>query len=102
MSKYTPLTMTEIESALATLPNWFADGDIAISKTYNMPNYIAGVAFASAIAVLAEAHDHHPDMTIGYKKVTVRFSTHDAGNKITQKDVDIARAIEALGYPQSA
>jgi 4a-hydroxytetrahydrobiopterin dehydratase len=102
MSKYTPLTPTEIELALATLPNWFADGDVAISKTYHMPSYIAGVAFAGAIAVLAEAHNHHPDITISWKKVTVRFSTHDAGNKITQKDVEIARAIEALGYPQSA
>lgn len=102
MSQYTPLTPAEIESALATLPNWTAEGDVAISKTYAMPTYIAGVAFASAIAVLAEAHNHHPDITISWKKVTVRFSTHDAGNKITQKDVAIARAIEALGYPKSA
>jgi 4a-hydroxytetrahydrobiopterin dehydratase len=102
MSKYTALTSTEIHTALDALTGWSADGDIAISKTYAMPNYIAGVAFASAVAILAEAHDHHPDLTIGYKKVTVRFSTHDVGNKITQKDVDVATAIEALGYPKSA
>jgi len=102
MSKYTPLTMGELATALVTIPGWIPEGDVAISKTYIMPNYIAGVAFAGAIAVLAEAHDHHPDITISYKKVTVRFSTHDAGNKITQKDVDVARAIETLGYPKSA
>lgn len=102
MSKYTPLTISELALALNTIPGWIPDNDVAISKTYNMPNYIAGVAFASAIAVLAEAYDHHPDITISYKKVTVRFSTHDAGNKITQKDVDVARAVEGLGYPKLA
>lgn len=102
MSKYTPLTIAELALALNTLPGWIPDNDVAISKTYNMPNYIAGVAFASAVAVLAEAHDHHPDITITWKKVMVRFSTHDAGNKITQKDVDVARAIEGLGYPKPA
>lgn len=102
MSKYTALTHPEIASAIDTLAGWSADDDVAISKTYAMPNYIAGVAFASAVAILAEAHDHHPDITISYKKVTVRFSTHDAGNKITQKDVDVALAIEGLGYPKSA
>ncbi|MCU0480327.1 MAG: 4a-hydroxytetrahydrobiopterin dehydratase [Anaerolineae bacterium] len=102
MSKYTPLTTAELASALISIPGWIPEGDVAISKTYNMPTYIAGVAFASAVAILAEAHDHHPDMTIGWKKVTVRFSTHDAGNKITQKDVEIAQAIEGLGYPKPA
>ncbi len=102
MSKYTALTFTELGVALTTLTGWIPEGEAAISKTYIMPSYLAGVAFASAVAIVAEAHDHHPDLTIGYKKVTVRFSTHDAGNKITQKDVDTALAVEALGYPKSA
>lgn len=101
MSQSTPLSAADLASALTTLHGWMPDGDSAISKTYLMPTYLAGVAFASAVAILAEAHNHHPDLTIGWKKVTVRFSTHDAGNKITQKDIDIARAIEALGYPKS-
>jgi 4a-hydroxytetrahydrobiopterin dehydratase len=102
MSKYTALTATELAAALPSLIGWIPEGETAISKTYVMPNYLAGVAFASAVAIVAEAYDHHPDLTIGYKKVTVRFSTHDAGNKITQKDVDTALAVEALGYPKPA
>lgn len=52
------------------------------------------------IGAMAEGHNHHPELTIGYKKVRVAFTTHDAGNKISQKDVEIARAIDALPYPR--
>lgn len=95
-----PLDDAAIAEALTTLNGWsHADG--AISKTYTLPNYPAGLMFASAVGALCEALDHHPDMTIGYKKVTVRFTTHDAGSAVTDKDLAAARAIEALGYPKS-
>ena len=45
--------------------------------------------------------DHHPDLTIGYKKVKVSFTTHDAGSKVSAADVKAAKAVEALGYPKA-
>jgi 4a-hydroxytetrahydrobiopterin dehydratase len=48
--------------------------------------------------MVADSQDHHPDMTIGYKKVTVSFTTHDAGSKITSSDVETAALVEALSY----
>jgi 4a-hydroxytetrahydrobiopterin dehydratase len=87
-----------IKEIMATLNGWeYADG--VISKTYQLPSYPAGLMFASAVGTLCEGMDHHPDMHIGYKKVTVSFTTHDSGNVITQKDIDAARQVEALGYP---
>ncbi|GIK28029.1 MAG: 4a-hydroxytetrahydrobiopterin dehydratase [Chloroflexota bacterium] len=94
-----PLTDVEIASALNDLPGWERDGD-ALTRTVTFDAYLAGAAFASAVGVLAEGLGHHPDLYIGYKKVTVRFNTHDAGGKITAKDVAAARAVNALGYPK--
>ena len=92
------LTEAAAKEAVATLNGWeYADGKI--SKTYALPNYPAGLMFASAVGTLCEGMNHHPDMHIGYKKVTVTFTTHDAGNTVTEKDVAAARAVEGLGYP---
>jgi 4a-hydroxytetrahydrobiopterin dehydratase len=97
----TPLTDSQIDHALQSLAGWTRDGDLLV-KTYALPSYMAGLAFASAVGTVCEGMDHHPDMYIGYKKVRISFSTHDAGSKITQKDVDAASAIESLGYPKKA
>lgn len=93
------LSDTDITEALADLSGWSREGD-TLNKTYSFTSYLAGVAFASAVGVVCEGLDHHPDLDIRWRKVTIRFSTHDAGNKITQKDVDAAAAVEALGYPK--
>lgn len=92
------LSNQEITTALADLDGWERHSD-SLVKTFSLPSYAAGLMFATLVGAIAEGHDHHPDMTVGYKKVTVSFSTHDAGDKISQKDVDMARAINALPYP---
>ncbi len=89
-----------ITEALSQLNGWERQGD-KISKTFALPSYMAGLAFASAAGTIAEGFDHHPDMFVAYKKVTLEFTTHDAGSKITQKDIDVATAIEALPYPKA-
>ena len=94
-----PLSDAEIGSRLEALPGWEREGDV-ISKTYRLDTYLAGLAFASAVGTLAEAQDHHPELIIGWRRVTVRYNTHDAGDKITARDFRAAAAIEALGYPR--
>jgi 4a-hydroxytetrahydrobiopterin dehydratase len=91
------LTDDQISSQLEKLPGWKRDGD-SITKTYEFETYIAGLAFATAAGMVADGKDHHPDMTVGWKKVTVSFTTHDAGSKITSADVETAALIEDLGY----
>jgi len=94
-----PLSAEALTAALNNLPGWSVVDDM-MTKTYALPSYMAGIAFVGAVGTIAEAHDHHPDLEVTYKKVKVSFTTHDAGSKVTQKDVDAAAAIEALGYPK--
>ncbi|MCS6836567.1 MAG: 4a-hydroxytetrahydrobiopterin dehydratase [Anaerolineae bacterium] len=96
----TPLSDSDIQEGLARLRGWEREGDTLV-KTFKLDSYMAGLALASAIGTIAEGLNHHPDLTIGYKKVRVVFTTHDAGNRISQKDLDAALAIDALNYPRA-
>lgn len=92
-----PLTDEQIADHLSQLPGWTHSGDM-LSKTFKFDKYLSGVAFAAAVSVIAEGLDHHPDLLIGYKRVTVSFTTHSADHKVTNKDIEAAQAIEALPY----
>lgn len=91
------LNSTEVRAALENLPGWAANGE-AISRTYTCASFREAMAFAGRIADYAESKDHHPDLLISYKKVTVTWSTHDAGG-VTQKDVDAAAATDGAFKP---
>lgn len=87
----------EIEQACSRLPGWERAGD-EIVKWYELPSFRDAITFVDSIADAAEAADHHPDLDIRYRRVRVALSTHDAGG-ITQKDIDLAKAIEAAVPP---
>lgn len=93
------LSDAEINAGLAKLNGWARDGDELV-KQFQFDNYLAGLAFASSVGVIAEGLNHHPDLIIGWRRVSVSFTTHDAGSKITAKDLAAAEAIEGLGYPK--
>ncbi len=95
----TALSDTAINERLAQLNAWSREGDVLV-KTFKFDSYLAGLAFASAVGVIAEGLNHHPDMRIGWRNVTVSFSTHEAGNKLSAKDFAAAEAIDAVGYPR--
>ncbi len=92
-----PLDDNEIKAHLSNLDAWEREGD-TIKKTYKFERYLYGLAFASTVGTIAEGLDHHPDILIQWRKVTVSVNTHSAGNKITVKDFQLAEAIEALPY----
>lgn len=94
------LTNDEIAAQLAALQGWQRDDD-TIYKTFQLETYLAGLAFASAVGAICEGLDHHPDMLIGWCKVTVSFTTHSAGDKLTARDFRAAHAIERIGYPKA-
>jgi len=93
----TPLTDAQINDHLSQLAGWERDGD-KITKTFKADTYMSGLALAAAIGTVCDSLDHHPDMEIGWKKVVVSFTTHDAGSKITEKDMEAAAKVESLGY----
>lgn len=94
------LSDNEIGAGLAKLNGWTRAGEELV-KEFQFDNYLAGLAFASAVGVIAEGLNHHPDLEIGWRRVRVSFTTHDAGSKITAKDLAAAEAIAGLGYPKS-
>lgn len=84
-----------ILEALEMLDGWKREGDTLV-KTFETATYPQGLAFATAAGMVADGMNHHPDIKIGWKKVTLTFTTHDAGNKITEWDVETAKAINAI------
>lgn len=67
-----------------------------LEKGYEFADFRKAFAFISQVALLAEKHQHHPEIQNVYNRVQLRLSTHDAGNKITEKDHSLARAIDKL------
>ena len=100
MPEHTPLTEDQIAARLADLPGWAVEGGV-LHKTFKVESYIAGAAFASAIATICEGFNHHPDsLCIGWKQVAVSFTTHDQGNVLTPADFEVAATVEALPLKQ--
>ena len=92
----TALTDAQVAEALGKLTGWERNGD-NLARTFTFDDYLAGVGFAAAVGMICEVRNHHPELLdVGYKKVVVEFTTHDAGSKITQNDIDVAAAINAL------
>jgi 4a-hydroxytetrahydrobiopterin dehydratase len=78
------LLRTDIETRMKALTGWTLDGD-AIRKQYTFKDFPAAVAFVDRLAPEAERADHHPDILINYKRVTLTYSTHSEGG-LTEKD----------------
>jgi 4a-hydroxytetrahydrobiopterin dehydratase len=83
-----------IQKALAAVPEWTREGN-AIRRQFTLGSFPDAIAFVTRIAFDAEAADHHPDILINYKRVTLTFSTHSEGG-LTQKDFDGARMVDAV------
>ena len=74
-----------------------ANGQSALVKDYKFKDFISAWAFMNSVALIAEKMDHHPNWSNVYNQVSIRLSTHDAGNKITDKDRKLATQIDKLG-----
>lgn len=79
----------------AGLPDgWTQEGD-EIVREFTFDSYLEGVGFAAGVGGLAEEAFHHPELTIGYKSVEVRLTSHEAGG-ITDQDLELAARINDL------
>jgi 4a-hydroxytetrahydrobiopterin dehydratase len=79
---------------MQSLAGWKLEGD-AIKKQYTFAGFPEAVAFVSRLVPGAEAADHHPDILINYKRVTLTYSTHSEGG-LTEKDFAGAAAADRL------
>ena len=92
------LKPTEVVSRLAAAPGWQLTGDgedVAIRKTYTFANYYETISFVNAVAFIAHAQDHHPDLSVHYNRCVVRFNTHDVKG-LSETDFESASQIDAL------
>lgn len=78
------LSRDEIERRLKELDGWSLEGN-AITKQFTFKGFPEAVAFVQRLVPGAEAADHHPDVTINYRRVKVSYSTHSEGG-VTEKD----------------
>lgn len=93
----TPLTQNEIAAALRELPGWTFERD-ALAHTFQFGSFREAMSFMVRVGFEAEAADHHPEWTNVYNRVAIRLNTHDAGNKVTAKDVALAKKIAGLAW----
>ncbi|HSN79575.1 MAG TPA: 4a-hydroxytetrahydrobiopterin dehydratase [Rhodoferax sp.] len=92
------LTATEVVTRLAKLEGWHLDGDgaaVAIQKTFRFADYAQTLLFVNAVAWLAQARDHHPELIVQFDRCLVRYNTHDVAG-LSQADFDCAAAVDAL------
>jgi 4a-hydroxytetrahydrobiopterin dehydratase len=89
-----PLTDAEVRALLSQLPGWeHATG--TIFKTYAFRDYCQTMAFVNALAWISHREDHHPDLSVGYNKCRVEYSTHAIGG-LSQNDFICAAKADAL------
>ena len=82
--------------ALNELPEWTAVQEPeGISRRFTFADFNAAFGFMTRVALLADKADHHPEWSNVYNRVDIVLTTHDAGG-LSQRDIDLARAIEAL------
>ena len=88
------LSPDEIAERLAMLPGWTAD-ESSIRREFTFSSFPDAIAFVTRLAFAAEAADHHPDLRVNFRRVTVIWSTHSAGG-LTAKDFDGAHQSDMM------
>ncbi len=92
------LSKEEIAAALPAPAGWTHEATAAgdrLAKTYRFATFRDALAFMVRAGFEAEALDHHPEWTNVYNRVAVRLNTHDAGGRVTAKDVELAGRLDA-------
>lgn len=91
------LTDDAVQKAVAELEGWSFE-DNSLRKTFKLGSFKEAVSFIVRLAFHAEEMDHHPEIRNVYSTVDIALTTHDAGDRVTQKDVDLATAIESFAW----
>ena len=88
------LTADELAAAVETLKGWTAEDKI-LKRRFSFANFAESLAFVNAVGALAEAADHHPDITFGWGYAELALTTHDRGG-ITDVDIALAARIDQI------
>ena len=91
-----PMNLSRIENLRQLTPLWqFCANDNELSRVFRFDSYAKTIEFVNAVASIAEAQDHHPDLLVTYRRCKVTYTTHTV-NGITENDFICAAQIDAL------
>ncbi|MFD7133531.1 4a-hydroxytetrahydrobiopterin dehydratase [Streptomyces sp. NPDC059894] len=90
-----PLSQKEIEERLAELPGWSLEAG-RLTRSYRLASHFAATALVVHVAQVQDELDHHSDLTLGYRTVSLAVHTHSAGGAVTEFDFELARRVEEL------
>ena len=90
-----PLNNNELEEAISSLENWEFKDD-TIHKTFTFKSFRDAIAFITRIGFEADEMDHHPQIINLYNKVHLSLTTHETGNKVSGKDIELAKRLQDL------
>ncbi|MGZ4335380.1 MAG: 4a-hydroxytetrahydrobiopterin dehydratase [Gaiellaceae bacterium] len=79
-----------------SVPDGWQERGEALEREFEFPSFSDAITFVNRVAELAESENHHPDIAISYRRVTLRWTTHSAGG-ITDRDRDMAERSGKLG-----
>ena len=88
----------ELASWTAELPGWEVVDQHHLRREYRFPDFLTALSFVNRIAEVAEAEQHHPDLTLSWGRVVVETYTHSIGG-LSANDFILAARIEALPRP---
>ncbi len=97
MPNRNPLPADDVQQALSDLDGW-AHEDDKLEKTFEFTDFRAAISFIVRLAFYAEEMNHHPELQNVYNTVEIALTTHDAGGKVTELDVELARKIEDFAW----
>lgn len=93
------LTTDELASALSDLPGWNYDEERrSLYRLIELRDFSQAFGLMARVALEAEKTDHHPDWRNVYNRLEIWLTTHDAGNAVSQRDLDMARTINTFCY----
>lgn len=94
------LSPEKVKAAIEKLEGWTYTNQ-AIQKEYTFENFREAISFIVRLSFHAEALNHHPELSNVYNKVTIKLTTHDAGDQVTDKDIKLAQEIESFSWAKS-
>ncbi|MEX2456500.1 MAG: 4a-hydroxytetrahydrobiopterin dehydratase [Balneolaceae bacterium] len=90
-----PLTNDQIDNELENLDSWTFDEDM-LHRNFEFSDFKTALSFIVRVGFEAEEQGHHPELFNVYNSVSIGLSTHDADDKVTEKDISLAKAIDKV------
>ncbi|MFD3514646.1 4a-hydroxytetrahydrobiopterin dehydratase [Streptomyces sp. NPDC058657] len=90
-----PLSQKEIEDRLRELPGWSLE-ESRIARTYRLGSHFAAAAMVVQVASIQDELDHHSDLVLGYRTLSLSVNTHSVGGAVTERDFELARRVEDI------